>query len=152
VTDKLGAQGTVCAGGRYNGLVEQLGGKSTPAVGFAMGVERLVLLLETLNVLPCDDGVTDIYITSFGSDVTSYALTTAEALRNKLPNMNIVSHCGGGSFKSQMKKADKSGASIALIIGDDELASQQVTVKYLREHKPQQSLSIDELIVLLTNH
>lgn len=146
VTDKLGAQGTVCAGGRYNGLVEQLGGRQTPAVGFAMGVERLVLLLETLGVLPSNmTPVPDIYILSVG-DVNAYSLSIAEKLRDTLTNVGINSHFGGGSFKNQMKKADKSGAGIALIIGEDEKKAQQVTVKYLREDMPQQTLDIEEFI------
>lgn len=149
VTDRLGAQGTICAGGRYNGLVEQLGGKPTPAVGFAMGVERLVLLLETLAVVPENvQAKTDIYIVSVGS-VHPYSLKTAEILRDKLPHKVIVSHCGGGSFKNKMKKADKSGADIALIIGDDEMASQQLTVKFLREEKAQQTCTLDACIALI---
>ena len=150
VTDKLGAQGTVCAGGRYNGLVEQLGGKSTPAVGFAMGVERLVLLLDTLKVIPAStQSSADIYVLAVG-DVTPFAFTVAESLRDQLPQYQVVSHCGGGSFKNQIKKADKSGAAIAIIIGADELAQQQVTVKFLREQRDQQTLSIEQEIELLT--
>jgi len=152
VTDKLGAQGTVCAGGRYDGLVEQLGGKPTPAVGFAMGIERLVLLLETLAVIPEDIQLkTDVYITSVG-DVSATALSLAEQLRNSLDgSCRITTHCGGGSFKNQMKKADKSGAQFAIILGDDslkaaEISKQNFTVKFLREDKPQQILSLDELI------
>ena len=149
VTDKLGAQGTVCAGGRYNGLVEQLGGKSTPAVGFAMGVERLVLLLDTLKVIPAStQSSADIYVLAVG-DVTPFAFTVAESLRDQLPQYQVVSHCGGGSFKNQIKKADKSGAAIAIIIGADELAQQQVTVKFLREQREQQTLSIAQAIELL---
>ncbi|ODS22496.1 histidine--tRNA ligase [Candidatus Endobugula sertula] len=146
VTDKLGAQGTVCAGGRYNGLIEQLGGKPTPAVGFAMGIERLVLLLDTVNVIPSDiQATTDIYLVSVGN-IASFVLQTAETLRSELSHLQIVTHCGGGSFKKQMKKADKSGASIALIIGEDEAARQQVTIKYLREEKAQQTVGVETLI------
>ena len=151
VTDKLGAQGTVCAGGRYNGLVEQLGGKPTPGVGFAMGVERLVLLLETLGVIPSDvDTAADVYITVVG-EVGEFAIVVAEALRNQFPELQIINHCGGGSFKSQMKKADKSGAHIALIIGDTEASQQKVTVKYLRDDKEQQLFTIEQLCELLNN-
>ncbi|MGS2716755.1 histidine--tRNA ligase [Eionea flava] len=150
ITDKLGAQGTVCAGGRYNGLVEQLGGKPIPAVGFAMGVERLVLLLETLDAVPDSiRSVPDVYIVSVG-DVMPYSLAVAEQLRDQLPALLVSSHFGGGSFKNQMKKADKSGASIALIVGEDEKQQQCITVKYLRDQKSQQTLSLDALISLLS--
>jgi histidyl-tRNA synthetase len=149
VTDQLGAQGTVCAGGRYNGLVEQLGGRPTAAVGLAMGVERLVLLLETLKVLP-DHLVSapDIYIVSVG-DVVPYALTVAEQLRDSLSDVKISSHFGGGSFKNQMKKADKSGANMALIIGEDEKQQQSLTLKYLRTGDSQVTLTMKEFITLL---
>ncbi len=149
VTDRLGAQGTVCAGGRYNGLVEQLGGRSTPAVGLAMGVERLVLLLETLNVVPENIASKPVaYIVSVG-DVIPYALSIAEKLRDQVPNIKISSHFGGGSFKNQMKKADKSGASMAFIIGEDEKQQQCITVKHLRSNEEQQTLNVAELISLL---
>ncbi len=134
VTTKLGAQGTVCAGGRYDGLVEQLGGKPTPAVGFAMGVERLVLLLEELSLYPASvNNHADVYVTAVGksASVTAYAFGLANALREK-GGLRVVSHCGGGSFKSQMKKADKSNALVALLIGEDEVNNEQVTVKLLR--------------------
>lgn len=148
VTDQLGAQGTVCAGGRYNGLVEQLGGRPTAAVGLAMGVERLVLLLETLNVLPDNVASTpDIYIVSVG-DVMPYALSVAEKLRDDLLDANICSHFGGGSFKNQMKKADKSGANMALIIGEDEKQQQLLTVKYLRSSDPQKTITVEAFITL----
>ncbi len=150
VTDKLGAQGTVCAGGRYNGLVEQLGGKPTPAVGFAMGVERLILLLQTLNKIPQSiQPVPDIYILVVG-EVHPYALTVAERLREHFPHLRCLTHCGGGSMKSQMKKADKSQAKIALLIGDDETETQKVTIKYLRENKDQQTLLLADAIAQLT--
>lgn len=149
VTDSLGAQGTVCAGGRYDGLVEQMGGKPTPAVGFGLGVERLVLMLETLEVLP--ESLTqqvDAYLVAVG-DVQSAALAAAEQLRDELPWLRLQAHCGGGSFKSQMKKADKSGADYALIIGEDEAAHGQITVKYLRSDQQQQTLPLKELAALL---
>lgn len=140
VTTKLGAQGTVCAGGRYDGLVEQLGGKPTPAVGCAMGIERLVLLLETLEVIPgsINDAV-DVYLVAVG-DVQAQAIALAETLRTELPYLRLVTHMGGGSFKSQMKKADKSGAQLALILGEDEVALKQVGIKPLRTEAPQQQV------------
>lgn len=131
VTSELGAQGTVCAGGRYDGLVEQLGGKSTPAVGFAMGMERLVLLLLEVG-LSLETPQADVYVVAAGDEPYRAALVAAENLRQQLPELRIVQHAGGGSFKSQMKKADKSGARVALIWGEDELAAQSVTVKPLR--------------------
>ena len=147
VTDELGAQGTVCAGGRYDGLVGQLGGKPTPAVGFAMGVERLVMLIEAMQAIPSDTGVPAIYI-AVAEGAQAYGLTVAEKLRDALPNCAILSHCGGGSFKNQLKKADKSGAAIAVVLGEDEVASQRLTVKFLREQRPQQTLSFEESIAL----
>ncbi|WP_346839155.1 histidine--tRNA ligase [Microbulbifer sp. SAOS-129_SWC] len=149
VTDSLGAQGTVCAGGRYDGLVEQMGGKPTPAVGFGLGVERLVLMLETLQALPESlDQQVDAYLVAVGA-VQSAALAAAEKLRDELPWLRLQTHCGGGSFKSQMKKADKSNATFALIIGEDEAAAGQVAVKYLRSEEPQQTLALEELPALL---
>nr|WP_010132573.1 histidine--tRNA ligase [Microbulbifer agarilyticus] len=149
VTDSLGAQGTVCAGGRYDGLVEQMGGKPTPAVGFGLGVERLVLLLETLEVLPDTlDQQVDAYLVAVG-DVQSAALAAAEQLRSDLPWLRLQTHCGGGSFKSQMKKADKSNADYALIIGEDEAAAGQITVKSLRADVEQQTVAVAELANIL---
>ncbi len=151
VTDSLGAQGTVCAGGRYDGLVEQLGGKSTPAVGFAMGIERLVLLLDAAGVVP--DSIArqvDVYLVAAG-DVQVQALVLGETLRSECPGLRLQNHCGGGSFKSQMKKADKSSAVIALILGENEAANGEVTVKFLRVEQPQQTMAIADAIVLLNN-
>ena len=133
VTDRLGAQGTICAGGRYDGLVEQLGGKATPGVGFAMGVERLVLMLEACGVATGGAPEADIYVVSFGEAAQRQAVAATEALRDQLPALRVVVHNGGGSFKSQMKKADRSGARIALIWGDDEVAAGTVSLKALRE-------------------
>ena len=132
VTDRLGAQGTVCAGGRYDGLVEQLGGKATPAVGFAMGMERLVLLLIEQGA-DAKRVMADVYVVAVGSAAECSALVTTEKIRLDFPQLSIVQHRGGGSFKSQMKRADKSGARVALIWGEDEVAAQTVTVKFLRE-------------------
>jgi histidyl-tRNA synthetase len=145
VTDSLGAQGTVCAGGRYDGLVEQLGGKSTQGVGFAMGLERIVLMLQTLELDKKLESVVDIYVTAMDESVELYARQVSEKLRDVLPQVKVMNHCGGGNFKKQMKRADQSGASVALIIGQDEMASQQVAVKYLREQQPQKTVSVKEL-------
>lgn len=146
VTDKLGAQGTVCAGGRYDGLVAQLGGKATPGVGFAMGVERLVLLLETLELLPAElNRAVDVYVCAFGEAAELAALTLVERLRDELPRLRLLLNTGGGSFKSQFKKADKSGARYALILGDDELAARVVGCKPLRDDSEQQSVAWDAL-------
>ncbi|MBL4609930.1 MAG: histidine--tRNA ligase, partial [Pseudomonas sp.] len=128
-TDKLGAQGTVCAGGRYDGLVEQLGGKPAPAVGFAMGIERLVLLIQTLDRVPPELGrQVDVYLVTLGDAAAVAGFRLAEQLRDALPGLRLVVHCGGGSFKSQFKKADKSGALFALILGEDEAAAQQIGI------------------------
>ena len=148
ITDQLGAQGTVCAGGRFDGLVGYLGGKATPAVGFAMGLERLIALiidLETHKVSP----QTDCYLVLAGEAAQRKGLQLAENVHNALPHVKLMSHCGGGSFKSQMKKADRSGASIALIIGDDEIAAKSVNIKYLREEKPQRACEASKLIDFL---
>jgi len=144
VTDTLGAQGTVCAGGRYDGLVEQLGGKPTPAAGFAMGIERLVSMLQDQDrVKPATD--CDVYLLMVGDAAQRSGRALAEQLRDRMPRLRLIVHAGGGSFKSQMKKADKSGARIALILGEDEAAAGQVSMKHLREDHPQQTLSQTEL-------
>ncbi len=146
VTDALGAQGTVCAGGRYDGLVEQLGGRATAGVGFAMGLERLVLLLQALQrVPPHVDQQVDAYLVA-ADGVQGAAVELGERLRSELPYLRLLSHCGGGGFKNQLKKADKSGAAVALILGEDEVAGGRVTLKYLRESKPQQTLTVAEAI------
>ncbi|MBW9271690.1 MAG: histidine--tRNA ligase [Candidatus Thiodiazotropha sp. (ex. Lucinisca nassula)] len=131
ITDALGAQGTVCAGGRYDGLVTQLGGRETPAVGFAMGLERLIALLEETDVmerLP----VPDVYLVTLGQAPEREGVKLAEQLRSRLPTLRLISHCGGGGFKSQLKKADKSQARFALILGEDELQKQEIILKPLR--------------------
>ncbi|RRY62442.1 histidine--tRNA ligase [Pseudomonas aeruginosa] len=146
VTDKLGAQGTVCGGGRYDGLVSQFGGKPTPGVGFAMGVERLVLLLETLGVLPAElNRPADLYVCAFGEPAELAALTLAEQLRSAIPGIRLLVNAGAGSFKSQFKKADKSGARFALILGEDEVANRVVGFKPLRDEGEQQSIAWDAL-------
>ncbi|MBL4742400.1 MAG: histidine--tRNA ligase [Idiomarina sp.] len=148
VTTALGAQGTVCAGGRYDGLVEQLGGKATPAVGFAMGMERLVLLLQEQDKLNPRRAV-DAYLMPLGEQAELKAPAIAEQLRDALPELRLVTHCGGGAMKKQIKKADKSGAEVALIVGENELAEQQVTVKPLRSDAEQTTLSHAELVEFL---
>ncbi|QCT95964.1 histidine--tRNA ligase [Stutzerimonas degradans] len=146
VTDKLGAQGTVCAGGRYDGLVSQFGGKPTPGVGFAMGVERLVLLLETLDLVPASlNRPPHAFICAFGEAAELAALGLAERLRDALPGLRLLVNAGSGSFKSQFKKADKSGAHFALILGEDELAGRVVGCKPLRDDSEQQSIAWDAL-------
>jgi histidyl-tRNA synthetase len=148
VTDQLGAQGTVCAGGRYDGLVEQLGGKPAPACGFALGVERLLALMqESGQVAPAP--VPDAYLVHQGEAASPLAWRAARALREA--GMRAVLHMGGGSFKSQMKKADASGARFALIVGDDEAASGMVSVKPLRatSAQEQQRIALDALATFL---
>jgi len=146
VTDKLGAQGTVCAGGRYDGLVEQMGGKPTPGVGFAMGIERLILLLETLELVPESiSRQVDVYLCAFGDAAELAALQLSERLRDRLPNLRLQVNAGAGSFKSQFKKADKSNALYALILGEDELAQQVVGFKPLRGQGEQQNIAWDAL-------
>ena len=146
VTDKLGAQGTVCAGGRYDGLVTQLGGKPTPGVGFAMGVERLILLLETLQLPPEElNAPADLYLCAFGEAAELAGLALAERLRDAIPGLRLLVNSGGGSFKSQFKKADKSGARFALILGEDELAARVVGCKPLRDDAQQQNIGWDAL-------
>lgn len=137
ITDDLGAQGTVCAGGRYDGLVSQLGGRATPAVGFAMGVERLILLLaqQPPELRP----QADIYLVS--SEDRAPALLLAEQLRERLPSLRVQSHCGAGGMKAQMKKADRSGARFAVILGEEELARGNVSVKPLRGDGEQQEVA-----------
>lgn len=145
VTDQLGAQGTVCAGGRYDGLVEWLGGKPVPAIGFALGLERLLALLETQAVaLPADE--VDIYLILAGEAAVVKGLILAEQIRDDLPGVRLLMHCGGGSFKSQFKKADKSGAAFALILGEEELENGKIGIKPLRATGDQQSVSVDTLI------
>ncbi len=144
VTDKLGAQGTVCAGGRYDGLVEQLGGKATPAIGFAMGMERLLALLEEEQALPAPL-TPHGYLVLVGELAVEQGMLWAEQWRDQCPDLRLVVHCGGGGFKSQMKKADKSQAVVALIIGEDEINSKVVTIKYLREQREQESVAMRDL-------
>jgi len=136
VTSELGAQGTVCAGGRYDGLVENFGGPPVPAVGFAMGLERLVSLVETSTDFRAEI-TPDIYFIVATTAATPAALAIAEQIRDEMPGTGLSMHCGGGSFKSQFKKADKSGARVALIIGENELAQQLIGIKPLRSSEEQ---------------
>ena len=153
VTDKLGAQGTICAGGRYDGLVEQLGGKPAPAVGFAMGVERLCLLLQELDKVPAAiKTVPDVYFVVSGEQAKTVAFQLAEQLRSEIPVLKLQLHCGGGSFKSQFKKADKSGAGMALIIGDNEVEEGVVNIKWLRSDIEQKTIKSDQLTAFLIEH
>jgi histidyl-tRNA synthetase len=132
VTDRLGSQGAVCSGGRYDGLIEQLGGKATPAIGWAFGVERLLdLHRESGGASPRADR--DIYVVAVGESVLQPAFKLVEQLRDARPNLKVEMNCGGGSFKSQMKRADRSGARLALILGEQEIASKSVGIKPLRE-------------------
>ena len=148
VTDELGSQGTVCAGGRYDSLIEQLGGKPNFAVGFAMGIERLLALLETSGPIPIARAV-DVYMIRVGETAEREGLRFAEAIRNDVPGLKLQMNCGGGSFKSQFKKADKSGAEYAIILGDDEVSRGEVSIKSLRNGQEQQTLSQAQTIKFL---
>lgn len=130
ITESLGAQGTVCGGGRYDGLVEQLGGKATPAVGFAMGLERLVLMLETLGNQEVRRAV-DVYLVTGGEGTMMAGMKLAEKLREQVPGLRVMNHFGGGNFKKQFKRADKVGAAVALVLGEDEVAQGTVVLKDL---------------------
>ncbi|MDH4056063.1 MAG: histidine--tRNA ligase [Gammaproteobacteria bacterium] len=144
VTDALGAQGAVCSGGRYDGLVEKLGGRATPAIGWAMGIERLVALFEASGgVAPAS--CVDVYIAALGDGPLERAFSLAENLRDSIAGIRIEMNLGGGSLKSQMKRADKSGAEIALILGEQELADGSVGLKAMRSTEEQESVAIDQL-------
>jgi histidyl-tRNA synthetase len=146
VTDKLGAQGTVCGGGRYDGMIEQLGGKPTPAVGWAMGVERMILLLQEMQQEPAGLGQqADVYLAHMGDAATVRTMQLAEQLRTDISGLRLLWHCGGGSLKNQMKKADRCGAKLVLIMGEDELAQGQIQIKPLHGQGEQQSISLDQV-------
>lgn len=150
VTNDLGAQGTICAGGRYDGLVEQLGGQSTFGCGFAMGLERIILLLESqLDFKDKLSAKTDVYLCTLGEAAEKRGMILVEEIRDQLPKLKLQLHCGGGNFKKQLKKADKSDASIALILGQDEVDGQTITLKHLREKKDQVNVSQAEICRLL---
>jgi histidyl-tRNA synthetase len=140
VTTELGSQGTVCAGGRYDTLIEQLSGKTGYGIGFAMGMERLLALLETVADTRTVNNI-DVYMVRTGAVAEQEGLRFAETLRNQMPQLKLQVNCGSGSFKSQFKKADKSGASYAIILGDDEVSRGEVGIKSLRDDQPQQNLS-----------
>ena len=151
VTEKLGAQGTVCAGGRFDGLVEQLGGRTTPAMGFAMGMERLVMLLDK-DTLAQDDFVPHVYMVMLGENELACGQLWAEKSRDAIKNLRIVVHCGGGGMKSQMKRADKSGARFAFILGEDEMLANEVTVKDLSGEQEQQRIAQADMIEYLKQY
>ncbi|QXO16781.1 MULTISPECIES: histidine--tRNA ligase [Vibrio] len=130
ITESLGSQGTVCGGGRYDGLVEQLGGKATPAVGFAMGLERLVLMMETLELNEVRRNV-DVYMVTAGEGTLTAGMQLAEQLRETVPGLRVMTHFGGGNFKKQFKRADKVGAAVALVLGENEVADGTVVLKDL---------------------
>lgn len=139
VTTELGAQGTVCAGGRYDGLIEQLGGKASPALGFAFGLERIVLMLQQLAQTPLKQSPTLYFITDGEAALTKAFLLANEA-RDAIPHLRVILHCGGGSLKNQFKKADKSDAEVALILGEQELQEKTIAIKMLRENIPQKTV------------
>ncbi|MDD2758840.1 MAG: histidine--tRNA ligase [Methylomonas sp.] len=148
VTDDLGAQGTICAGGRYDGLIEQLGGKANHAIGFAMGMERILALVEQLDTVNIASSV-DVYMIRVGTEAEKAGLLLSEQIRNAIDGLKLQVNCGGGSFKSQFKKADKSGAEFAIIIGEDEAARGEVALKSLRIEQEQVSLTHSALLQIL---
>lgn len=147
ISDDLGAQGTICAGGRYDGLIEMQGGKPWPAVGFAMGLERIVELLRQEREF--EPRTPHVYLVMAGANTDRHGLVLAERLRSELPGLRLLGNVGGGSFKAQFRRADRSGAQIALVIGEDEAAAGAATVKFLRKDAPQQTLQVESLAELL---
>ena len=146
VTDRLGAQGTVCAGGRYDGMVEHFGGEPTPAVGFALGMERLLELADS----PGHEGrQPDLYFIHAGKGSETQAMKLAEQIRDAKPDLKVILHCGGGSMKSQFKKADRSGAALALILAENELEKRTISIKHLRVETAQQEVSWSALPAVL---
>ncbi|MDH3446678.1 MAG: histidine--tRNA ligase [Gammaproteobacteria bacterium] len=150
VTETLGAQGTVCGGGRYDGLVEQLGGRPNFAAGFSMGCERLVSMLADQGRARGETG-SDVYFVMRGANSVARAQQLAESLRDRLPRLELIVHAGGGSFKSQMRKADRSGARIALILAESEMEAGTVAVKFLREERPQEEVRQNEIATRLSS-
>ena len=144
VTERLGAQGTVCAGGRYDGLIEQFTGKPAPAIGFAMGVERIIAVMDSAD-FSFPAALPDVYLILAGDAAAAAGAQLAEQLRTAIPDLKLSCHHGGGSFKSQFKKADRSQATLALVLGDDELAAGQIGLKFLREDRPQIQLTLADL-------
>ncbi len=152
VTDQLGAQGTVCAGGRFNGLIEHFGGKPVPAFGFALGMERLMALIETNGSDIAAQPLHAYFILSNEDGVTAAGMKLAENLRDQLPQLRLMTHCGGGSFKNQFKRADKSGALFALILGSDEVKNQTVGFKSLRDKSEQETVSWANIVEILSKN
>jgi histidyl-tRNA synthetase len=150
VTNALGAQGTICAGGRYDGLVEQLGAKATPAVGFAMGIERLVLLVESSHLEPMVNNA-DVYVTAMGDNAALTAMILVENIRDQFSYLKVQLHCGGGNFKKQLKKADASGAKVAIVIGEQEAESKVFGVKWLRKEAAQTQANEHDLMDILAD-
>lgn len=151
VTNELGSQGTVCAGGRYDGLIEQLGGKPNHAVGFAMGMERLLALLELRTDIPAIKPV-NVYMIRVGEKAEREGLRFAEQIRSEIPQLKLQISADGGSFKSQFKKADKTGAEFAIILGDDEVERGEVGIKWLRNDQEQQTMPRNQVISFLQQH
>lgn len=151
VTTHLGSQGAVCAGGRYNDLVSLMGGPATPAVGYALGIERLLMLLQDNQLIP-EQKMLDVYVIAESEQAQKKALLLSEIIRASVPDLKVLMNCGGGSFKSQFKRADKSGASYALVLGENELQNNTVTIKSLRTEMPQQTKPVDEVIQFLKEH
>jgi histidyl-tRNA synthetase len=148
VTDELGSQGTICAGGRYDSLIEQLGGKPNFAVGFAMGMERLLALVELAGNVPLERSI-DVYMIRVGELAEKEGLRLAEEIRNEVPGLKLQVNCGGGSFKSQFKKADKIGAEYAIILGDDEVSRKELAIKSLRSEQGQKTFNQEQAIAFL---
>jgi histidyl-tRNA synthetase len=146
VTDQLGAQGTICAGGRYDSLVEQLGDKATPAVGFAIGLERVITLLKMAEETVVEESTVDVYLLVVGDKAQQHGVFIADQIRQALPKLRMLTHCGGGGMKNQFKRADKSSAKYAIILGDDEIEKNMLTLKNLRVEEPQQLLSLSDLV------
>jgi histidyl-tRNA synthetase len=151
VTDRLGAQGTVCAGGRYDGLIEQSGGRPTPAVGFALGLERLIALLQADNLLPSTAATPDVYVMPLDPACVAPAMELSEALRDEVRGLRVLTHCGGGSVKSQLKRADQSRARWGLLLGTEELATGTVSIKPLRGEGVQRTFARGEAVEWLKN-
>jgi len=150
VTDALGAQGAVCSGGRYDGLVEKLGGRATPAIGWAMGIERFVALFEACGgEAPVRH--TDVYVVAVGEGTLAVAFALAEELRDAIAGIRVEINLGGGSFKSQMKRADKSKAGYALILGEQEMSDRRIGVKPLRSNEEQESVALDDIAATLAD-
>ena len=148
VTDELGSQGTICAGGRYDSLIEQLGGKPNFAVGFAMGMERLLALVELAGNVPHERSI-DVYMIRVGELAEKEGLRLAEEIRNEVPGLKLQVNCGSGSFKSQFKKADKIGAEYAIILGDDEVSRKELAIKSLRSEQGQKTFNQEQAIAFL---